>query len=147
MIILLLGVIVAILDQISKHWVVSSLKLHDSIPIVKNIFHITYVQNTGAAFSMLRGKTYFFVAVSSAIIIAIIYFIGKIPKQKFLLRSMMGLVLGGAVGNLIDRIRFGFVVDFLDFRVWPVFNLADCAVVVGMIMIAYCIVTDSDLKF
>ena len=142
-----IGLIVAIIDQISKNIVVSSLKPHQSIPIIQNIFHLTYVQNTGAAFSMLRGKTYFFILVSSLIIIAIIYFAHKIPKEKRLLRMMLGFVLGGATGNLIDRVRLGFVVDFFDFRIWPVFNIADSAVVIGMIVIAYYLITDPELKF
>jgi len=142
-----IAIIVAIIDQISKILVVSSLKPHDSIPIIQNIFHITYVQNTGAAFSVLRGRTYFFILVSSLMIIAIIYFAQRIPRNKKLLRLMLGFVLGGAVGNLIDRIRLGFVVDFFDFRIWPVFNVADSAVVVGMIVVAYCLINDPELKF
>jgi signal peptidase II len=140
------SILVMVADQLSKYIVLSLLKPHDSVPIIQNLFHITYVQNTGAAFSILRGQRYFFVLVSSAIIFAIIYYIRKIPKEKRLLRLILGLVLGGAIGNLIDRVRLGFVVDFFDFRIWPVFNVADSALVVGVCMLTYFILTDRELK-
>ncbi|HHW02947.1 MAG TPA: signal peptidase II [Thermoanaerobacterales bacterium] len=141
--VLLYGLLVFAADQLSKYIIQMNMEPYESLPILKGIFHITYVQNTGAAFSILRGKTYFFTIVSFAIILAIIFFIRKISPEKRLLRFVMALVLGGAAGNLVDRLRFGYVVDFFDFRIWPVFNIADSAIVVGVIILAYIIAFDA----
>jgi len=141
--VILCGFLVLAADQISKYIVRLKMNPHESLPVIKGIFHITYVQNTGAAFSILRGKTYFFIMVSIVIILAVIIFLRKVPPEKKLLRIAMALVLGGAAGNnLIDRLRFGYVVDFLDFRIWPVFNIADSAIVVGVIILAYLMIFD-----
>lgn len=110
---------------------------YESIPILKNIFHITYVQNTGAAFSILKGRTFFFTTVSSIVILVIIFFVIKYPIKERAFGIVMGMILGGALGNLIDRVRYGYVVDFIDFRIWPVFNVADCAIVVGVLILVY----------
>lgn len=144
--VVLICLLVIAIDQITKYLIQLNMNPYDSMPVIKNIFHITYVQNTGAAFSILKGKTFFFSAVSIAIILAIIVILLKHPIQKKLLRGAMGLILGGAIGNLIDRIRFGYVVDFIDFRVWPVFNIADCAIVVGVLVLAYLITFDPELE-
>ena len=96
------------------------------------VFHLTYVQNTGAAFGFLRGKTLFFIVVAVLVLGFIIFLAPRLSREKPLLGLVFGLLLGGALGNLIDRIRFGYVIDFLDFRVWPVFNIADMAIVVGV---------------
>lgn len=144
--VILYGFLVLAADQISKYIVRTSMSPYESFPVIKGIFHITYVQNTGAAFSILRGKTHFFTIVSLAIIFAIIIFLRKVPSEKKILRMVMALVLGGAAGNLIDRFRFGYVVDFFDFRIWPVFNIADSAIVVGVIILAYLITFDPGLS-
>jgi signal peptidase II len=112
---------------------------HQSIPVIKNVFHITYVQNTGAAFSILKGKTFLFTVVSSIVIVIITLVLIKLPAKHKAFGIVMALILGGAMGNFIDRLRFGYVVDFLDFRVWPVFNIADCAIVIGVLILAYLI--------
>ena len=130
-------------DQISKYMVRANMRPYESIPVIKNIFHLTYVNNTGAAFSMLRGKILFFTVFSSAVIIALVYALIKLPLEKRI-RLLLALIIGGATGNLIDRVRFGYVVDFLDFRVWPVFNIADCAIVVGVAILAFIITFSKD---
>jgi signal peptidase II len=112
---------------------------HQSIPVIKNVFHITYVQNTGAAFSILKDKTFLFTVVSSIVIVIITLVLIKLPAKHKAFGIVMALILGGAMGNFIDRLRFGYVVDFLDFRVWPVFNIADCAIVIGVLILAYLI--------
>ena len=109
----------------------------ESIPIIRNVFHLTYVNNTGAAFSLLQGKTSFFIVVTILALFFALYFYFKVDKEKVWLRLGIALALGGALGNLIDRLRFGKVIDFFDFRIWPVFNIADCAVVVGVILICW----------
>ncbi len=135
MYLLLVALGVLILDQGTKYAVLSGMIEGDSYPIIENVFHLTFVRNPGAAFGMMPNKTYFFISVSLVVLAGIIYYYRTIPKEQKWLRIAMGLVAGGAVGNLIDRVRFGHVVDFFDFRVWPVFNIADSAIVVAVAII------------
>ncbi len=107
-----------------------------SIPIIENIFHFTFVQNPGAAFGIFAYKTAFFIVVATVVTAVIIYFNYTMPKDRRLLRWGLALQLGGALGNLIDRLKTGYVIDFFDFRVWPVFNIADIAIVVGVGILA-----------
>lgn len=132
-------------DQLTKALVKTRMAPNQSIPVIDNILHLTYVQNTGAAFSLLKGRVFFFVVVSFAVIAVIAYYLIRLPREKKLFRYTLALVLGGALGNLVDRLRFGFVVDFIDFRIWPVFNVADSAVVIGVLMLLYLIMTDGEI--
>lgn len=126
-----IGILVFIIDQLVKHLVVSTMHLGQSFPVIKGIFHITYVLNPGAAFGMLEHQRWFFIVVALAAVLLGVAFYKKLQQESFLMRSGAGLLLGGAVGNLADRIQSGLVVDFLDFRVWPVFNIADIAICAG----------------
>ncbi len=124
-------------DLISKRLATLYLQ-NTSIPVIKDILHFTYVENTGAAFGMYKGGRWFFVITTIVIIGGIIFMLLKYKPQQKLVKFSSALVIAGAVGNLIDRIYNGFVVDFIDFRVinYPVFNIADCCVVVGAILFA-----------
>lgn len=124
----LLGIF--LVDQASKILIMSALFLNQSIPVITNVFHITYIRNPGAAFGLMAYKTTFFIVVSLLVVLGIILFYRKYGG-KGAMPAALGLIAGGALGNLVDRVRFGEVIDFLDFRVWPVFNLADSAIVVG----------------
>lgn len=135
--IVVVAVIVIAVDQISKYYIQSHLLPGTSLPVIQNFFHITYVLNSGAAFGILENKTPFFILVAIALLIAVLYFYPKIPHKCFLLRLGIGLLTGGAIGNVIDRIHTGYVIDFFDFRIWPVFNIADIAIVSGVGMIIY----------
>ena len=126
-----IGILVFIIDQLVKHLVVSTMHLGQSLPVIKGIFHITYVLNPGAAFGMLEHQRWFFILVALATVLLGAAFYKKLQQESFLMRSGAGLLLGGAVGNLADRIQSGLVVDFLDFRIWPVFNIADIAICAG----------------
>ena len=126
-----IGILVFIIDQLVKHLVVSTMHLGQSLPVIKGIFHITYVLNPGAAFGMLEHQRWFFILVALAAVLLGAAFYKKLQQESFLMRSGSGLLLGGAVGNLADRIQSGLVVDFLDFRIWPVFNIADIAICAG----------------
>lgn len=136
--ILLLAAIVVAFDQWSKYYVESHMQLGMSIPLIENVFHLTYVLNPGAAFGMLEHRTSFFIVVALLLVAAVVYFYPRIPPGHLLLRTGIGLQVGGAVGNVIDRVKTGYVVDFFDFRIWPVFNIADMAIVggVGMIILS-----------
>ena len=126
-----IGILVFVIDQLVKHLVVSTMHLGQSFPVIKGIFHITYVLNPGAAFGMLEHQRWFFIVVALAAVLLGVFFYRKLQQESILMRSGAGLLLGGAVGNLADRIQSGLVVDFLDFRVWPVFNIADIAICAG----------------
>lgn len=126
-----IGIIIFLIDQLVKHLVIGSMHLGESIPVFKGIFHITYVLNPGAAFGMLEHQRWVFILVAVAVVLAAGIFYSRLKKESILLQTGAGLLLGGAVGNLVDRIQTGLVVDFLDFRVWPVFNIADIAICVG----------------
>ena len=126
--------IVATLIFLSDYLIKDYLRLNfsfQSIPVIKNIFHITIVFNEGAAFGILQGKTFLLIIVG-IVFISIFYWILKSEKNKNLLFFIAaGMIFGGAVSNLYDRIVLGFVVDYLDFRIWPVFNLSDTCISVG----------------
>lgn len=129
------------LDQISKFLAVKYLVNIGSIPIIKDIFHLTYVENRGAAFGMFQNNQMIFVVVALVACIFGLYYLYK--KQLNLLgKSAIILIIAGAIGNLIDRVRFGFVVDYFDFRiVWNyVFNVADVFVVIGTILLCIYII-------
>ena len=130
---LMASVFMVLLDFITKYIVTTTMSLNQTIPLLNNIFHLTYVRNTGAAFSMLSGQRLFLILLPFLIIAAIVvYVIIKKPKNKLLLLSLL-MIASGGIGNLIDRIRFGYVIDFFDFRLinFPVFNVADIFVTVG----------------
>ncbi|MZP29013.1 signal peptidase II [Heliobacterium undosum] len=135
-------------DQLTKVIVQAKMAEHESIPLIPNIFHLTYVLNPGAAFGMLANKTVFFIAVTLVVVGGILYFYRRVPEDQIWMRLGLALQAGGAVGNLIDRIRTGLVIDFFDFRVWPVFNVADTAISigVGLIMLSLLLAPDEEKK-
>lgn len=128
---IIIAVVVA-LDQLTKYLIRTNIELNQTIPLIEGIFHITYIQNTGAAFSMLQNKTIFLIVMQLAVIaIVLTYLIKKRKKEHRCLLSSLSLIAAGGIGNLIDRSVNGYVVDFLDFRIWPIFNVADISVCVG----------------
>ncbi|MGL5314096.1 MAG: signal peptidase II [Peptostreptococcaceae bacterium] len=141
-IVLLIGI-----DQLSKLWAVNSLKEIGSIPIIENVFHLTYVENRGAAFGMLQNNQIIFVVVA---LVASVYGLYYLHTKKVNLVGKAGilLIIAGAIGNAIDRVRLGFVVDYFDFRIiWEyVFNIADIFVVVGTILLCIYIIFYEDKK-
>jgi signal peptidase II len=131
------GAVVLALDLATKYAVKTLMTPHQSIPIIPNVFHLTYVQNPGAAFGMLANWRWYFIAVTVVVIGLILVYGKAIAGNNKLLQYSLGLQLGGAAGNLVDRVLVGKVVDFLDLRVWPVFNVADSALVVGVVLFGY----------
>lgn len=127
---------VVLIDQITKLAVRGLMSPSRSIPIVPHVLYLTYVRNAGAAFGLLPGRQLFFFATTGAVIGFIIAYGLRARPTDRLLMLALGLELGGAVGNLIDRAVFGRVTDFLDVRFWPVFNVADSSIVVGLALIA-----------
>jgi len=134
---LLIAATILLIDQLSKFLVCSKLVPGVSIPVIKNVFHISLVHNTGCAFGMFRYQTFFLTGLSMLTVVVILIFYWRTARSERMLRIGTGLLMGGACGNLIDRLRFGYVIDFLDFQVWPVFNIADSAVTVGVALIIW----------
>lgn len=143
---LLLGVstITLVLDQWSKHVVHTRFRWGETLPVIQDLFSLTYVRNTGAAFGLLhRAPSWFrdpfFIALPVLALAVILFIIASLPKGQKAAAFGLSLVFGGAVGNLIDRLRFGYVIDFLDLHWkevyhWPAFNVADSCIVCGVIL-------------
>lgn len=137
---LLVAAAVIFVDHISKLYVENWLPLNRSwapFPELAHLFRFTHVTNTGAAFGLFPGGSLFFTVIAVVVGIFIIYYNYQLPSGHRLLRIALGLQLGGALGNLIDRLRLGHVTDFLDFGPWPVFNLADTSIVAGVILLGF----------
>jgi signal peptidase II len=136
---LLLTVFIIGLDQYTKYLAGTHLKdlTSGTYPVFKNIFHLTYVENKGAAFSILQNQRWLFIAIAIIFSIGILYYLLTNKDKKVMLNLSLSLILAGAVGNLIDRIRLGYVIDFFDFRAinFAIFNVADSSVVVGTILL------------
>ena len=125
------------LDQASKSLIVGNLSLGQSIPLIKGIFNLTVVHNRGAAFGILKNQIPFFILTS--VFAVILAFISIRKNKPYIYNFSLGLILAGALGNLIDRLFLGYVVDFIDFHVWPVFNVADSAITVGAVLLGWSI--------
>lgn len=125
-----------LLDQIIKFAVRTNMDLYQTIPIIDGIFHITYIQNTGAAFSLFSGNTGMLALITVIITVGILAYLFKLKNNgHWALMLSLALIVAGGVGNIIDRISLQYVVDFLDLRIWPIFNLADIYVCVGCILL------------
>ncbi|MDH6364064.1 signal peptidase II [Enterococcus sp. PF1-24] len=134
---LLLSALIVVGDQLVKWWTVSNLALGESQSFIPKVLSLTYVRNTGSAWSMFEGQMWFFYIITIVIVPVAVYFLVKNLHNSKWLTLGISLALGGALGNFIDRLRLGYVVDMFatDFISFPVFNVADCALVVGMGMI------------
>ncbi|MBO6304121.1 MAG: signal peptidase II [Selenomonadaceae bacterium] len=139
---LFIGII--LFDQIVKRIVALNMKAGETIPIIQNAFHITYILNPGAAFGILENERVFFIIAGFLVLALGVYLLPKLKKQEKLIRFGSIFLLAGAVGNLIDRIRNGLVIDFIDFRVWPVFNIADIAICSGTFFIIYSVIKSKE---
>ena len=133
----IVALLVVIFDQLTKYYVVENFYLGESVPVIENIFHWTYILNPGAAFGMLEGSRWFFVVIAVGVLGGVWYMKDEINEGGWMMQSGAALFGGGAIGNLIDRARSGLVIDFFDFRIWPVFNVADIAICVGVAMILW----------
>lgn len=149
-IILAITLPVILLDQLTKAWIIATLPLHEVHVVIDGFFNIIHVRNPGAAFGFLAGaapmfRSIFFVAVTLAAILLILHYLRTVLGGEFPLIGSLALILAGAVGNLIDRIRFGEVVDFLDVYIgtyhWPAFNVADAAISTGAFLLAILLLT------
>lgn len=127
------AIFIVFFDQLTKILVRTGMDLNASIPILKNIFHITYIQNTGATWGMMKGYNPLFIFVSFVAVFIFLFFYKDLPRPKL----AAGIVFGGILGNLIDRLYLGYVVDFLDLQIWPIFNIADSGISAGIVILLF----------
>lgn len=128
------------MDQVTKWIVVKEMYLGESIPVMEGIFYLTSHRNAGAAFGILQNQRWFFIVITILVVVGIIYYLLQLKGEKKLMSWALGLILGGALGNFADRLLYGEVVDFLDVKIvlgtfyydFPIFNVADCALVIGV---------------
>jgi signal peptidase II len=134
--VLLLGLIIAVLDQVTKYVVRLTFAVGESRPVIHGVFDLTYVRNTGAAWGILGGQNASLTILSVVMLAAILFFRRSFLSDTWEHRVALGSMVGGIVGNLMDRLRLGWVTDFLDFHWngyhWPSFNVADAAICVGV---------------
>jgi signal peptidase II len=132
--------LVILFDRLTKIFFTHTLNENESFPIIRNVLHMTLVHNTGIAFGLFKGQGFVFFVVPIIAIILLAYniYYYKYNNEKLNRAYIIAisLILGGAIGNLMDRIYCGYVIDFIDFRVWPVFNIADSAITIGAVIIA-----------
>ena len=150
--VLLVSAVIVVIDQITKAVTRSEMMLGESRPVIKNFFHFTYITNDGMAFGLnFPGGIYFFTSVSLLMTVFLGWYFWQQKDSDLTLRLSLALILAGAIGNLIDRILFGTVVDFFDFMIgsyhWYIFNVADASVTIGMVLYIYSsIITQSEVN-
>jgi len=131
---------IVLIDRLSKILFSDVLSLGESFTVIRNVFHFTLVHNTGIAFGLFKDQGVVFIILPVIAVILLVYNIFFYRDNQNLSRTYIfsfSLILGGAIGNLIDRIAYGYVIDFIDFRIWPVFNIADSAITIGAIIILF----------
>ena len=136
-----IAIIWLVLDQASKYYVMNHFALGESLPVIQNLFHLTYIINRGAAFGMLTNQRWFFLAVAFVLIIVYGFYRKRVNNGPLSLRVGTALLTAGAIGNGIDRYVLHGVVDFFDFRIWPIFNIADIGICVGVVCVIYYLLT------
>jgi signal peptidase II len=129
-----IALLIFLVDQATKWIVVTRMELGQSIPLLEGVFHLTSHRNRGAAFGILQDQRWFFIIITLVVVGFIIFYLRKVGQDKRMLSYSLALILGGAVGNFLDRLLTGEVVDFLDFTLinFPIFNIADSAIVIGV---------------
>lgn len=131
MILIRVFLIVLVIDQVSKALILSFLPFSTPCPVIKNFLFFTLTSNQGAAFGIMPWASYLFLTLQGLVVIGSFLFIKRLAKLSRTYQVAIGMISGGAAGNLFDRLTFGKVIDFIDLRFWPVFNLADSSIVLG----------------
>ena len=143
---ILITAVVIFLDQLTKFLIVKQMPLYSSIAIIPDFFNLVHYRNSGGAFSLMANSSvnvrfFVFIVLSIVAIFFIMYLFFKIPEEKKMLQVSMAMIFSGACGNMVDRLRFMYVVDFLDFYIkdyhWPAFNVADSSISIGVVIIMF----------
>ena len=145
---LILSILFVIADQVVKMWILNNFSLHEGMEFIKGIVSILYVRNTGAAWGMFEGKMFFFYLITAVAVGTLLYLMFKEKGKSKLLLTAYSLILAGAVGNFIDRIRLGYVVDMFKFEFidFPIFNVADICLTFGVIFLFYYVIFKEQSK-
>lgn len=145
---LILALVVIVLDQLVKYQIVAHLALGESVTVIPHVLSFTYLQNTGAAWSLFEGKQTFFTIITIIAVVVVSYLLYRNRHGHWLFSVGLALILAGAIGNFIDRIRLGFVVDMFqtEFISFPIFNVADMALSIGVILIFIYTILEDRLK-
>ncbi len=136
-----------VIDRITKIWALRSLANGNDVVVIKNIFSFSYLENRGAAFGIFQNNVLYLAIITSVVILGLLFYFIKYKPQSKILRYSLAIIISGAIGNLIDRLSYKFVVDFImlhykDVYYFPTFNVADMFVVVGTILLSICILRD-----
>ena len=144
---ILISILILAFDIFTKYLAKTAFILND-VTLIKDILYFTYVENRGAAFGIMQNKQWLFIVFTIAIILAMLFYLLKYKPQSKLLKLSLVFIMSGGIGNLIDRIRLGYVVDFIDVRIinYPVFNVADCFVVIGAVLLCGVILFSKEIK-
>lgn len=129
------ALVVLALDQFLKHLVHKFMYFGQSVPLVNDFIRLTYVRNTGAAFSLFVGFSPYLAAIGAAVAVGVIYSHFKVPANNYFLQTGLSFLLGGSIGNLVDRLTRSYVIDYIDITIWPVFNFADVMINLGVLFI------------
>lgn len=135
--VIVIALLTLLLDQSSKYMIRQGFGMGESVPLIPGVFHITYIVNRGAAFGILENQRWFFLAIVVALFILFFLFYKRLPIHTIYGTYGSGLLLGGALGNAIDRFYLKGVTDFFDFRIWPIFNFADIGIVLGVCLLVF----------
>lgn len=130
-----LGIGVMALDQLTKKYVVNNVAYRASLPIIDSILNVTYVKNSGSAFGLFPEHTRLFIIGTIILVLILITYLRDLIRESMKVYIGLALGVGGALGNLMDRMRLGYVVDFIDIHIWPIFNVADVAILIGSALI------------
>lgn len=136
MIFYIVALLVIALDQLLKFLVHKYMLLGQSIPLFGDFLKLTYVRNTGAAFSLFTGYSFYLAIIGFVVVFGIVYFHYRRPAKNYYMQLALAFILGGSLGNITDRLFLKYVVDYIDVPFWPIFNLADIMINVGVFMIA-----------
>lgn len=135
-----IGTILIFIDQLIKYIVNNNILLGQPYPLIEDFLYITFVKNTGIAFGLFKNNNLFMIIIISIILIILLYFYKKEKNKVLTLNIAITILISGAIGNLVDRIFYGFIIDYIDFTFWPAFNLADSLIVIGSILLGIYII-------
>lgn len=135
MIIIFTAILVCLLDRVTKLYIVSRFTEGTSVPVIPDVFHFTFILNRGAAFGILEGQRWLFLIIVLVLLSLLYLYRDTVAKLPLPERIGIGLLAGGAIGNGYDRFMHGAVIDFFDFRIWPIFNVADISICLGVVII------------
>jgi len=142
----IIPILIILLDQLTKFWALNTLKGSEPIVLINEFLQFNFVKNYGAAFGIMKYQRMFFIVITILIVLGMIYYIKKYNNTKIMNYSLV-MIIGGAIGNFIDRLRVGYVIDFIDVNFWgfydfPVFNIADSFIVIGTILLVILVLTN-----